>query len=491
MRYLSELAPLPPAPGGAASGQHPHENIVDPLPNDVLCGRGGLSNNHIGNVAWRQRVADNQEEYLSMTKREKSDLSRRIVDSIRNLNPPGRFLKKDTKTGLWKDIGDKDAHRKTSQALREGAPERRKQATLEAPTALSSSVAPAVPAVPTAPSAPAAQAEKSSSAAVSAETTTSTRTPSSHIAPETTAAAVSETAVANLKQDVVSTTAYSAAATTTNFIIAATPFIGGEVQGITMDQCTGHQRAKNKNRVEEGKVESTEEKNKSKDRRREAFMREQSWGSVLCSSSWGSIKSNAVMHDLIVEESLKAIKAAVDRRSEEFKVEEVSIGLGSMSISRASIGATTATTDAMNLSRHFALSVKSLSSRSLTSRAMSLKSLSSRSLISVVSLKSLSSRSLISGDMSCGSLYDDEKDVDDNNNHSIIGVNADMPPLVSCIGDDDSDSKFSYGCESVDNSYNDDDNDDNSVFSSGTLGTVLHQDNYYIVDRCPMPQLQI
>merc|ERR1712151_198398 len=191
-------------------------------------------------------------------------------------------------------------------------------------------------------------------------------------------------------------------------------------------------------------------------------MREQSWGSVLCSSSWGSIKSNAVMHDLIVEESLKAIKAAVDRRSEEFKVEEVSIGLGSMSISRASIGATTATTDAMNLSRHFALSVKSLSSRSL-----------------------------ISGDMSCGSLYDDEKDVDDNNNHSIIGVNADMPPLVSCIGDDDSDSKFSYGCESVDNSYNDDDNDDNSVFSSGTLGTVLHQDNYYIVDRCPMPQLQI
>jgi len=37
-------------------------------------------------------------------------------------SPPGRFLKQDKETGLWHDIGYKQALAKTRQALREGAP---------------------------------------------------------------------------------------------------------------------------------------------------------------------------------------------------------------------------------------------------------------------------------------------------------------------------------------------------------------------------------
>lgn len=48
-----------------------------------------------------------------------------IVRALRNSEPPGRFLKKDEKTGKWYDIGDKKAAEKASQALREKTPEER------------------------------------------------------------------------------------------------------------------------------------------------------------------------------------------------------------------------------------------------------------------------------------------------------------------------------------------------------------------------------
>lgn len=55
-------------------------------------------------------------------KREKRLIASSIVSEIRALNPPGRFLARDTKSGFWKDIGDEKARDKTSQALRENAP---------------------------------------------------------------------------------------------------------------------------------------------------------------------------------------------------------------------------------------------------------------------------------------------------------------------------------------------------------------------------------
>lgn len=55
-------------------------------------------------------------------------LSRSIVNAVRSQNPPGRFLQKDSKTNKWFDVGDQRAQEKTSQALREGAPDIRKKA---------------------------------------------------------------------------------------------------------------------------------------------------------------------------------------------------------------------------------------------------------------------------------------------------------------------------------------------------------------------------
>lgn len=96
--------------------------------NDVLCGRGGLTNHHPGNVVFRRLVRLKQEEYLKATKREKAGVAKEIVEIIRNLAPSGRFLKKDPHMpGVWIEIGDRKAREKTSQALREGAPELREE----------------------------------------------------------------------------------------------------------------------------------------------------------------------------------------------------------------------------------------------------------------------------------------------------------------------------------------------------------------------------
>ena len=50
-----------------------------------------------------------------------------IVDTVRSLDPPGRFLRQNTATGFWDDIGNQRATEKTAQALREGAPQLRKR----------------------------------------------------------------------------------------------------------------------------------------------------------------------------------------------------------------------------------------------------------------------------------------------------------------------------------------------------------------------------
>jgi len=89
---------------------------------DVLSGRGGASNNHPGNEAFRQLVNRVKVDYLQCPKREKPLLAMRIVQAVRSQSPPGRFLQHDKLTDTWKDVGDAKAREKTSQALREGAP---------------------------------------------------------------------------------------------------------------------------------------------------------------------------------------------------------------------------------------------------------------------------------------------------------------------------------------------------------------------------------
>jgi hypothetical protein len=107
------------------------------LENDVLCGRGGLTNHHVGNIKFRQLVRAMQPAYLLACKRDKAKIAELVVETIRTkFHPPGRFLRRQDssslaysginneqlKGGIWADIGDHKAREKTSQALREGAP---------------------------------------------------------------------------------------------------------------------------------------------------------------------------------------------------------------------------------------------------------------------------------------------------------------------------------------------------------------------------------
>eukprot|EP00522_Entomoneis_paludosa_P010751 CAMPEP_0172457276 /NCGR_PEP_ID=MMETSP1065-20121228/21188_1 /TAXON_ID=265537 /ORGANISM="Amphiprora paludosa, Strain CCMP125" /LENGTH=625 /DNA_ID=CAMNT_0013210903 /DNA_START=201 /DNA_END=2078 /DNA_ORIENTATION=+ len=100
-----------------------NETTKEPHPHDVLCGRGGSINSHPGNERFRTLVEKRKRVYLTARfKREKRLIASSIVSEIRNLQPSGRFLQLDKKSGLWKDIGDEKARDKTSQALRENAP---------------------------------------------------------------------------------------------------------------------------------------------------------------------------------------------------------------------------------------------------------------------------------------------------------------------------------------------------------------------------------
>jgi len=94
-------------------------------PQDVLSGRGGGTNQHEGNCYFRSLINNNRERYLKSKKNDKPFISRSIVNAIRKKN--GRFLKKDEDSDLWYEIGDDAAREKTSQALRQKAPELRKQ----------------------------------------------------------------------------------------------------------------------------------------------------------------------------------------------------------------------------------------------------------------------------------------------------------------------------------------------------------------------------
>ena len=106
-----------------------HGGPVDrPNHNDVLSGRGGAVNRHPGNVRYRSLVDAIKAEYLSPTTRklEKGYIATSIVNTVRRFDPPGRFLKEEpVGSGIWYEIGDKVAIRKTGQALRENSSEYR------------------------------------------------------------------------------------------------------------------------------------------------------------------------------------------------------------------------------------------------------------------------------------------------------------------------------------------------------------------------------
>ena len=93
--------------------------IITPQRNDVLKGRGVIYNSHHGNVQFRSIVNDLKVEYVYAPKHRKPLYAENIINKIKSMDPPGRFLIKNA--GKWKEINDKAAIAKTRQALCEGA----------------------------------------------------------------------------------------------------------------------------------------------------------------------------------------------------------------------------------------------------------------------------------------------------------------------------------------------------------------------------------
>jgi hypothetical protein len=86
---------------------------------DVLLGRG--IRKHNGNALFLQLITQNLTKYYNATmfRKMKSCIASEIVATIRNLDPPGRFLCKSKETGFWEDIGDDRALKKVAQAFRD------------------------------------------------------------------------------------------------------------------------------------------------------------------------------------------------------------------------------------------------------------------------------------------------------------------------------------------------------------------------------------
>eukprot|EP00592_Proboscia_alata_P009487 CAMPEP_0194359116 /NCGR_PEP_ID=MMETSP0174-20130528/6383_1 /TAXON_ID=216777 /ORGANISM="Proboscia alata, Strain PI-D3" /LENGTH=415 /DNA_ID=CAMNT_0039129845 /DNA_START=142 /DNA_END=1389 /DNA_ORIENTATION=- len=95
--------------------------IVNVHNHDVLCGRGGNTNNHDGNERFRYLVKYNKERYCKSPRKDKYNVAKEIVETLRMLSPPARFLER-SQHGFWQDIGDKKAIQKTCQALRDILP---------------------------------------------------------------------------------------------------------------------------------------------------------------------------------------------------------------------------------------------------------------------------------------------------------------------------------------------------------------------------------
>ena len=54
---------------------------------------------------------------MAGTKKQKIDMSKAIVEAIYSKDPPGRFLKKCSKSGQWKELRKRDAADRVAQAM--------------------------------------------------------------------------------------------------------------------------------------------------------------------------------------------------------------------------------------------------------------------------------------------------------------------------------------------------------------------------------------
>ncbi|GAX23136.1 hypothetical protein FisN_33Lh027 [Fistulifera solaris] len=126
LMLLFDMAPYPIPKDAHSDAIVSNTDIQE---DDVLLGRGGETNHHTGNIQYRLLVKACQPAYLAAKRRDKPRIAAGIVLAVRRAG--GRFLKKEEDDDAgWKDVGNVRAREKTSQALREGAPDLRPQLSL-------------------------------------------------------------------------------------------------------------------------------------------------------------------------------------------------------------------------------------------------------------------------------------------------------------------------------------------------------------------------
>jgi hypothetical protein len=123
-----EVLSISKAPLVPASKEPVCESKDDLNSFDVLCGRGGGSNQQHGNNLYRKLVRKAQPCYFVSAKEDKSKVARAVVYTIRKHG--GGFLKMIN--GALYEVGDVKAVTKTMQALREGLGEKSAQKFSEA-----------------------------------------------------------------------------------------------------------------------------------------------------------------------------------------------------------------------------------------------------------------------------------------------------------------------------------------------------------------------
>ena len=101
----------------AESQPHNGHGITQPGNNDCLFGRDTWINNYPGNKRYQQIIEENRLIYQVISKNEKKTLRLKIVNDWRAQG--GRFLKLNSQTKMWEDIGDDKAQQYISLALRE------------------------------------------------------------------------------------------------------------------------------------------------------------------------------------------------------------------------------------------------------------------------------------------------------------------------------------------------------------------------------------
>lgn len=104
-----------PIPIEAAKWSPSADPVKNFTANDVLFGRGGLTNMHPGNRRFREIILLYRPDYVQAIKIEKPNVARKIVRAIRYGKKKGRFLKKDPKNGMWYECSDRQASEKTSR----------------------------------------------------------------------------------------------------------------------------------------------------------------------------------------------------------------------------------------------------------------------------------------------------------------------------------------------------------------------------------------